>query len=127
MDKLTVTQADMDAAFGWTATTGRHGGVYLDDGQLCGLATAFASHRLAQSDALREALEAAQSDNTNLREKIKLIADIVIIWTEQPNPTVFPTRQRDAFTQRAFDEIATVVSAMADEALGRAALQEQSK
>lgn len=78
-----------------------------------------------QIEADGNRIEALQADNARLREKIAVIADVVAIWA-RPNPA-FPTRQRDPLDQAAWDRLAKFVGEMADDALGKAALQETER
>lgn len=106
-----ITQADHDAAE-------EHFNVWYPDTAwgYDALVDTLARHR-------KQATEALQADNALLREKIAKIADVVAIWS-QPSLLAFPTRQRDPLDQATWDQLAKAVGEMADDALGKSALQE---
>jgi len=52
-----------------------------------------------------------------------MIADVVALWAQLSSPA-FPTLQRGRLDQAAWDQVAKAVGEMADDALGKSALQE---
>ena len=66
---------------------------------------------------------ALQAEIERLREKIAMIADVVALWAQLSSPA-FPTLQRGRLDQAAWDQVAKAVGEMADDALGKSALQE---
>lgn len=70
-------------------------------------------------------IEDLRAEIERLREKIAMIADVVALWAQLSSPA-FPTLQRGRLDQAAWDQVAKAVGEMADDALGKSALQETS-
>ncbi len=68
-------------------------------------------------------IEDLRAEIERLREKIAMIADVVALWAQLSSPA-FPTLQRGRLDQAAWDQVAKAVGEMADDALGKSALQE---
>lgn len=68
-------------------------------------------------------IESQAAEIERLREKIAMIADVVALWAQLSSPA-FPTLQRGRLDQAAWDQVAKAVGEMADDALGKSALQE---